>query len=282
MIRIELKKAFHNRMLYITLAIAIAIAVFSAVTNIQDYTAMEEMKAGYRYHADIPGNPEHEIISTHNRWIGQDTSSMGTSLFYLLLPLLAALPYSWSYLSEQHSGYVKNVITRNERKPYYLAKYVATFLSGAFIIFVPMLLNLVIVSSVIPAAGPDISYDMYYGLLATDMLTSVFYTKPILFIVLRLIMGSGFAGLIATAVMGLGQFIKKTVAVLILPFLALVGLNYLSSFFAGDNLIELSLINLLHGGGLATTFPVLAIYVFVLVVMGYGFGVLKAARNDVF
>ncbi|HBT65682.1 MAG TPA: hypothetical protein DEB10_13580, partial [Ruminococcaceae bacterium] len=153
-LRLELRKAFHNWLFLITLGIAGVIALWSGISVILAYYYDLKMMALRAEVLNAAVNPGHSVITLFNKWIGQDYIAMATSLFYTLLPILAVLPYAWSYFSERKSGYVKLIVTRTHRNTYFLSKYAATFVSGALVITVPMALNFMLVSAFIPASPP--------------------------------------------------------------------------------------------------------------------------------
>lgn len=284
MLRIELKKATNNWLFWITLGITAVIAVWSGISAVllyfNDINMMklsEEMSA-----CDI--NPDYGLITLFNKWIGQDYISAATSLFYLLLPIFAVLPYACSYFSERKSGYMKLVITRTYRSTYFLSKYAATFISGAMVIIIPMAINFMVVSSFIPAAAPDVYYDIYYSMPVGSMGSELFYEHPYLFVLFRFVLAAIFSGLIATTVIAISFFVDNRFAVMLIPFLALITINYFSSALLDyTNGIEISPIKFIHGGNLA--YPklwVVLLYGVLLFLFSFGTTMQRGRKNDVF
>lgn len=163
MLKIEIKKALKNVLFVVTLIVASTIALYSAVSVINLYNESVEInKISEDMYEDI-NNPDLAMSTLFNQWIAEEWTSSGQSLFFLMLPFFASLTYSWSLSSELKSGYIKHMITRMNRKKYFMSKYVAVFIAGGLVITIPMLLNFMTVSSFIPAVRPDIFYDMYYA-----------------------------------------------------------------------------------------------------------------------
>lgn len=284
MLRVEFTKVFYNWLFVITLIVAAAIAIWSGISAIMLYAHDREMVAVSAGLAGVAVNPDYGLITLFNKWIGQDYVAMATSLFYLLLPILSVLPYAWSYYSERKSGYVKQVLIRTHRSTYFLSKYIATFVSGALVILIPMALNFMLVSAFIPAAKPDLFYDIYYGMPAGAKGSVLFYEHPYWFVLCRFLMAGVFAGLIATCVIALSFFINNRFVVMLVPFLVLLTINYFSGMtgkYTGD--IELSPINFIHGG--SVNFPklwVLLLYVAVLFLFSFGIILWRGRKSDVY
>ena len=111
-LKIELRKAFGNKLFLLTLAVGIVIASISAYQNIQLYLDAVAHNA-YRKEVlpDILFNPMYPAFSPYTYWIGGDYQYPMTSLFYLLLPLMASLAFGWSFFMEKKSGYKRNLKT---------------------------------------------------------------------------------------------------------------------------------------------------------------------------
>lgn len=284
MLRIELRKVFHNWLFVITLGIAVGIAIWSGVSAILLYTNDRTMLLVKAEMMGVAINPDHGLITLFNKWIGQDYVAMATSLFYLLLPILAVLPYAWSYYSERKSGYMKQIITREHRSTYFVSKYIVTFISGAIVILIPMMLNFMLVSAFIPAASPDVNYQIYYSMPVGSMGSELFYEHPYLFVLFRLLLAGLFAGLTAGCVIALSFFIRNRFAVLLIPFLLFLGINYFSGLLGNYiNGIELSPIKFIHGGN--TGFPqlwVVLLYVAVLFLFSFGITLWRGNKSDVY
>ena len=235
-LKTEIKKAFGGKMFFICLAIGTVIALISAGQNLPQYWAAE---VDYEFAKEngMVFNPMHPIFSPYTSWIGGDYQFSMSPLFYMLLPLLAGLAYGWSFSVERKSGYAAQVISRSTKKSqYFLAKYVATFLAGGAVVAIPLLLNLVTISCFIPAYPPDIFYKMYY-FMSYHYLRGLFYSSPLAYVGYVILLDFVFAGLFAVVCVALGFFVKNKFAVVLLPFLGVLAVQYLQDNVFGS-LIE--------------------------------------------
>ena len=227
LLQIELKKAFGSKLFWITLALGILIVSVSAYQNINGYFEFADgVKLRREFNAGKVINPLNQVFTLYNSWIGAEVSMPMNSLYYILMPLMAPLAYGWSYFTEKKSGYVKNVVTRIDKKKYYLAKYIAVFLAGGAVVAIPLLVNVLTVACVVPAYQPDIYYQIYYNMYQ-HYLAWMFYSMPALYVIYVLVLDFVFAGLIAVLSLALTFFVNNRFAVVLLPMLFFMWVQYM-------------------------------------------------------
>lgn len=154
-------------------------------------------------------------------WIGMDFSTWCATAFFFLLPLLAVLPYGSSLHREYKSGYLNLITPQISQKRYFAAKFLASFLSGGAVIVLPMIVNVIFVACTVPMRLPSVLEVIYNGVYGFGLWAEVFYTHPVLYILLYLLLDFLFSGAIATIPMALYK-LKNRGLVLILPFLTLM------------------------------------------------------------
>lgn len=283
-LKIELKKAFQNKLFWITLLIAGIIATLSAIYNIQ---VMQEEKQYYYANAVAQFgvesiNPNAPLYSLFNHWICEDFSSLSSTMFFMLFPIFAVLGYGWSLFSEQKSGYIKNVVTRVSKRNYFLSKYIATFLSGGAIVSIPVIFNFLLVSMFVPAVKPDVFYDIGWTVRTNSMFSECFYTRPFLYVFLRILVVFLFSGAMATISYALAFFIRNRFAVILLPFLGVLALHF-GQYLLRDASSELSPIYLLGGYGFNTKMLwAVILELEVILVPTFLLALLKGGKDDVF
>ena len=122
--RFEFYRAFRSRGFYIALCAGIGIAVADILLFYQAFR---------------------QEISTKvflQAWIGTDYQFVTNGLFYILLPVIAALPYAGSYYEDLKSGYLKHILISTSRRSYYTAKAVVVFTMGAITVMIPLLIDM--------------------------------------------------------------------------------------------------------------------------------------------
>ncbi len=117
--KLEIKRAFRNRLFAATLCVAFAICVWHFMENVWIWRM-------YVYYDTYP-------LSAYEKWIGADNASVQPLLLYLIMPALCAIPYGRSFYFDVKSGYAAQIISRGKKSDYIRAKYGAAFVSGALI-----------------------------------------------------------------------------------------------------------------------------------------------------
>lgn len=79
-------------------------------------------------------------------------------LFFLLLPILAGLPYAISFFDDCHTGYIRSLYMRVNRADYLKIKFYVGFLSGFLVTIIPLLISFGIASVLFPNLQPGISF----------------------------------------------------------------------------------------------------------------------------
>ena len=98
LLKMECCKAMSSPFFLAVLAAGMLFAVLAALYNIGAYrTWMDNVRI-------TGGNPMQQAASLYNHWIGGEAQSLGYTLFYTLLPLLAVFPYGWSYCTERKAA----------------------------------------------------------------------------------------------------------------------------------------------------------------------------------
>ena len=222
-LKTELKRAFQNKYLWFALLIGIAISIWHTVENVLPIMQYLE--------GDLKGGLPHSVF---NKWMGGENHTLQPVLYYILVPLLATLPFGVSFYQDRKSGYLKNIFTRTDKKQYYIAKYIAVFLSGGVAGLLPLLFNFLSTAMCLPLILPQASagtFSVFEGGLFAD----IFYTNPYAFLAIYMVMNFIFFGLLATIALAAGQFMENYFVVLLTPFLYSVLFMFLANFTGNVN-----------------------------------------------
>ncbi|MGN0056536.1 MAG: hypothetical protein ACI360_08885 [Atopobiaceae bacterium] len=221
LVRMELQKAFRNPWLVVALSIAIALAVYSAVGDILARYNYGIGKYDYKYLSPSPD-------SCFRYWISMDFIQPTSTLLFHLLPLLAVIPYAWSFRTELQSGYLMQVTSRQTLGRYLTAKGIAVFLTGASVAMVPLVVNFLILACFVPAYMPDITAVIYIGIDDEDLWSWFLYNLPLIYVLLYTLLAGVLSGLWALFVHALSFFIDNRVALLSAPYLGLLGIQFVT------------------------------------------------------
>ena len=140
--KLEIKRAFRNRLFAATLCVAFAICVWHFMENVWIWRM-------YVYSDTYP-------LSAYEKWIGADNASVQPLLLYLIMPALCAIPYGRSFYFDVKSGYAAQIISRGKKSDYIRAKYGAAFVSGALIGMIPLVFDFLLTAMVFPMVIPQV------------------------------------------------------------------------------------------------------------------------------
>lgn len=219
----ELKKALFQKMAYAAVAVAMILSMKQAQSAVKVGLAVFASKKF--------GNPQLTSGSAYINWMGADVGSFESTMFYLLLPFLAALPFGWSLAEEIRSGYAAHVIFRSGKKSYYTAKMTAAFCSGFLVIAVPLMLNFLVVSAFLPCLTPEILYP-YGGLMQKSMLYQLYYTYPHIYVCAYILLDGIYGGLFAVIATASACFLANRFMTVLVPFGMCIALEYFDSNIA--------------------------------------------------
>lgn len=168
-LKAELHQAFHNRFFYISFFLMLAFSVFGVFFMELPRESGFDLWRQYRF--DENGAPLTTLFlpatGLYCKWLGGDAGQFTTAAFYFLVFLVCTVPFSWSLVSEKQSGYESHMVLSSGKPAYYISKYFASFLSGAFVIIVPLLTNFILSACFVPAFRPEPYADLYYGVPVT-------------------------------------------------------------------------------------------------------------------
>ncbi len=208
------KRLVHKKNFYLALLVGTIPSILYIVNDVYPY---RDLKYGH---------------SVYTIWMGGFTGSIYASFFYLLLPLLAALPMADTWLSDRQSGYYQFVQTRNKKKQYFGGLYICNFFAGGLVAAIPLVINLYACFLLIPDKKPDLilwetHIVSFYG--KETLFPSIFYDYPLLHIFLFILFGFLIGGLLASIALMFSCWLKNIFMVWISVFV----LNYLYESLVG-------------------------------------------------
>ncbi|MDR0917862.1 MAG: hypothetical protein LBM93_01215 [Oscillospiraceae bacterium] len=237
-LKLELKKALTNKFFILSAIILFLPTMMSLMYNVEiNMIAVNETKeltdAGYVYDT-MP-----DAATIFNNWVGGEAYSLGSTIFFYIFPLMLAIPYGWSYCSELKSGYIKNMVIRTKRMPYFLSKYIAVFVASGLVVIIPMILNIMLTACYLPAMTPSSQWAIYTGVFSQSFMSQLYYTVPFLYLFIYLLIDFIFCGLIGCLSFAVTHLIKNRVVVVIFPFAVLLLWQYLANNI--EHSLEISL-----------------------------------------
>lgn len=222
MLKLEVRKALRNKLFYASIAVGCAITMLSLIYYLMGYWSSAPIASDM--------NPMASNDSLFRYWIGGEPFSSGSSVYFFVFPLLAAIPYGWSYCEERKCGYLRVAAVRSGKTTYFLSKYIAVFISGGLAMVIPLVFNFLLAALFFPAVTPDPVNSTTYGVFFSSLMAPLYYTMPLLYVCFYLCIDFLFCGLIACLSYAVTSFVRQRVIVVILPLFLLLAFHYSRQF----------------------------------------------------
>lgn len=212
----ECKRAFREKSFYVSLFLS------SLLVMVDLYLFWNEF-----------GSDSNKVLI--QAWIGTDYMYACNSLFYVLLPFFACLPYAGSYFADCKRGYDKNICVRVSRMEYLLGKVCAVFLTGFFTVAFPLLLNLFIASGLFPNYPVEKLEFMAAAIKDCHLFPLLFYQRPHLYALVFILIDGIIGGLMGLISLSIARFCNTLFSAIMIPFLIYIvtGVLFQSSTESG-------------------------------------------------
>lgn len=242
----ELSKAFRKKSFVVSLAVSLIIAsASSALCCIGTYQGTLNAVSGFETKWFDPS-----ALSCFRYWVVTDFQWPTTYLFFLILPLLVAIPNARSFQWEFASGYINNVLTRCGKYRYFAAKSAAVFLSSGVIALIPVVTSILFAACYAPARIPDVTSVIYFAVFDDSLWSEVFYSQPVVYVCLYCVLIFTVCGMWGLLVSALGCFVKSKLAIIVGPYLVMLGVKFITENVTRDLIhIELTPIGYLRPSG---------------------------------
>ena len=218
--KVELWKATHNKFFRRAILIGLTLTLINVAESAHRVKILTSEVVRY-IAADIPVSTSIQGFSLFISWMPVHPSGLGSNIFYFIWPILAAMPYAWSYTQERHSGLYNQIVTRGCKNMYFLSKYFALFVSGGIAIALPVTLDLFLTALVCPTDVPDVTKSLI-PLMNISFLSRLYYTRPWIYAVIWCCIEFLWGGVIAVACLMVGSKLRFAAAIILFPFISLV------------------------------------------------------------
>lgn len=207
----EMYRVLHNPLLWASLALGL---IFALMDSYHTWIGIQE-KVRDLFTSPPPYYYQHLGLFGLNMIV--DGESLGAYYYHVIWPIMAAVPFGWSYFKDRKTGFIYQIMSRSGKKMFFWAKFSAVFISGGMILAFPLLFNLFVDALFCPAVLPT-SVDSYYPVFNGWFLSRLFYSHPwihaLLFCLNVFIWGGATASLCFVA----GNSLRLSVLVMMFPF----------------------------------------------------------------
>ena len=217
-----------------------------------------------------------ESLDIYTFWMPVEGISMGSLLAKYLLPILSVLPFGWSFLREQVSGYQMQTVCRMGKARYFISKYIATFISGAFPIAFMLLSNYAVLALFFPLHTPSVD-SLSTGIDINTFGGTLFYQNAFLFMLMWTGISAIWGGTLAGLTMIASLLLDNSVLVVLFPFFITILWDNICEFIINDP--NISFIHLFY---LNNQSPfILFGEILILFLLSFGGGLIYYMKKDV-
>ena len=267
---LELKRGFKKKTFFFSVILGITIATIQFVLEVLPLSFQLDEYLSY-------SKTMSEISWLFANWLGGHLTSIYSYVFFLLIPVIAILPFATSGFEDFKSGLIKNIVVRVNKRIYYIAKYIAVFLTGGTAAILPLVFNLALSATVLPSVLPQ-KNSSTFALYGTHVGTELFFSHPYGYICVYLLLDFIFAGLIATTSLMVGLIAEHKFEVLFAPFIGYIFVNSVCNLLG---ISENSPVCFLRPGYGIINLGIVVLIGVALFVMTFGVYVLRGQKKDV-
>ncbi len=220
-LKAEYYRIIKNKMTYVAMGINVFLVVLHFLLEILPYWNINSMGKMLKTYP----------LGLFEKWIGGESASVYPALYFMLAPLISAIPYGGSLQEDLKTGYVENVCTKVKKETYFMAKYIVAF-STSLITVIPLMLNFVLTAMTLPAIIPQ-SCGGFYTISASKFMGDLFYSCPLLYVLIFFLLNMIVWGLLATSSILVFGVVKSVYAAILMPFLVsmvLFGITQVSEY----------------------------------------------------
>lgn len=222
-IKSDIYKMIKEKGFYITLIIGAVLSIWNLINSLLIQNNMNEsiQKYGDEYlYTYYP-------VSVFNSYLGINNSSLQTSIFYMILPLLSVLPFSMIFFDERKSGYINIILTRTSKWKYYASKYIVSFFSGGLICLIILGFSLFLNAMFIPSVTPEVTTAYFPVAYEGSLWLDIYLTHPYLYILLYTLLDMVYCGIFAVLALSASFIFDYKITVFVFPFIIYLLSSYL-------------------------------------------------------
>lgn len=223
-IRFEIKRAFRSKSFMLGVGIGLVVSLLDFITFRSQYGT----------------NSDKILIQA---WIGTDYQFAYNSLFYVLLPLMACLPYGGTLFKDRREGYQKNICLKVARHHYIFAKALTVFLTAFVSVTLPLFANLIVTAGLYASRQPEKLYFLTAGIIDCNLFPILFNQYPVWYCVVYILVDGIFAGLLGLTSLLVSKWVNSYFAAVMVPFVIYILTGVL---FVGEGVGTWSIMEMLN------------------------------------
>ena len=201
LLKIHLRCAFTSRGFWLSLAISTTLVIWQIISA---YTPI------------VTSGPYPSSVFA--RWIGGEFHTLAGQLFYILLPLICALPFQSRYFLDKRDGYIKSLSLYASKRDLFFAYYIANYIVSFSVAVIPLLLNLLSSAMLYPSLKPQPLLS-FLPSNQNALMVDLFYSNPWAYFLLYIGMIGLFMAALSCVGLAFSPCMKNVFFVISSPFI---------------------------------------------------------------
>lgn len=181
----------------------------------------------------FPNNLEYGegvLFTPYSMWIEYIVDSNYKQLLFMLLPVLAAIPFADTYAKDKQTGFLKAIISKGKLKQYFTGMYISNFITAGLVITIPLLINIYLAFMTLPNVQPDPIVALNPADNMNIIFPALYYSHPLLHMLFYVLLAFLFAGMYATFCLSISFLSNNRFVILVSAFAIDMVLSMLFSF----------------------------------------------------
>jgi len=209
MIKIEIKRIFKSRSFYVALLVGITIASLEVFSN-------NHIRLSSQDFIDFSNGVYNNLmLYTPGKYV---------RMLQMVFPLIVTIAFADAYLEDIKSGFIKNIITRYDKKKYLINRFLVNFVVSGLIISIPLIVNYMLYASFIPSIEPKVFYSSIV-LAPGDFLPYIFFNFPLLHVFIRIFLLFIYGGTFSSIALASSIYFRNKYVITIIPFIAYIAMD---------------------------------------------------------
>lgn len=207
----ELEKDLFKLTKSVGLYLAILVGTVISILNSISFYKMH--KAGSSSFQNTSGYNYPDVLILG--WLGGNVNAHYIDLIMFLLPLISVMPYGWCLYKNYGENRIDDIIFCFGYKKI-ISKYIIAFMSGGFVCALPFIISLMVSAWYLPNL-PVEPVMMQSFITNVDIMSEIYYSYPLLYMLVYILLIFVFGGLFATMSLNVSCLSGNVGLVLLFP-----------------------------------------------------------------
>lgn len=209
-----LKEEFHRAFFGKSMVLSLIIGCIVAFSHVLLYQIPQ---SAANLELDFGLDPMYLPETIYDGWLAGNGYTPQSLIYFLILPILAALPFGISCFEDHQSRFIIQLYMRTPRKHYLTAKYAAAFVAGGTAVVIPLILNLLCAMTLFPDFIPSPVFSMS-KVSEAQSFVNIFYSCPMLYEIIFLCIDFIMGGIFACVALSASFLSDYWIVIVIIPF----------------------------------------------------------------